>query len=108
MTTNIQSKLTIIAAAALVAAACGFESKSSLMTPASPSNSGTSTGSFVGTWKSQTLATAPDPSTCGNLQWNVTSQSATAIAGNFSAVCAGNLTVSGTAEGQLNGSEIPM
>lgn len=104
MTTATISRLTIMAAAALVAASCAFESKSSV---AAPSTGNTSTSSFVGTWKSQSL-TAPDPSTCGNLQWNVTSQSATAIAGTFSAVCAGNLTVSGTAEGHLNGSEIPM
>jgi hypothetical protein len=110
------SRLTMVAVASLLATACGFESKSSVLVPTAPSNNvsagggsgGTSTSSYVGTWASQTLTTLPSPSECGNLQWNVTSQSASAIAGTFSAVCAGNLTVSGTASGQLNGATIPM
>jgi hypothetical protein len=106
MSTSILSKLTIAATAAILASGCAFEQKSSVLTPVSPTSG--SGGQFVGVWKSQTVTGVPEPSTCGNLQWNVTSQSATAIAGTFSAVCAGGLTVSGTASGQLNGSEIPM
>jgi hypothetical protein len=109
MTINVLSKLTIAAAATMLVAACAFEQKNSVMTPVAPTTgSGGSSSSFVGMWSSQALTTSPDAATCGNLQWNVTSQSATAIAGTFSALCAGNVTVSGTASGQLNGSEIPM
>jgi hypothetical protein len=38
----------------------------------------------------------------------VTSQTVTSIAGNFSTVCAGNLTISGTAAGQLGGDGVPI
>lgn len=108
-------RLMIVAVASLAVTACGFESKSSVLAPTVPSTTsstggggGISTTSYVGTWASQTLTTLPSASECGNLQWNVTSQSASAIAGAFSAVCAGNLAVSGTASGQLNGTTIPM
>jgi hypothetical protein len=104
----------IVAVASLVVAACGFESKSTIVGPTAPSASvpsgsvPTSTTSYVGTWKSQTLPSLPSVSTCGNFQWVVTSQTATSLAGNFSALCAGNLTMTGSAAGQLGGQTIPM
>jgi len=116
MMTKTISRLMTVVAVSLLVTACGFESKStSILAPtastSNPSIGGggtTSLPSYVGTWASQTLTTLPSVSTCGNLQWNVTSQTVSALSGTFSAVCAGNLTVSGTASGQLNGTTIPM
>src|ERR1019366_1282500 len=92
------SQLMMAVAVSLLVTACGFESKSTGILAPTSSTSNPSIGggtasalSYLGTWASQTLTTLPSVSTCGNLQWNVTSQ-----------------TVSGTASGQLNGTTIPM
>jgi hypothetical protein len=101
----------LVLAALLFAAGCGFERRSSSpLTPTEPTpNPGGGTGqSLVGNWSSNALTDLPDPSTCTNLQWRVTNQTSTTIAGEFSATCAGNITVAGTASGQLQGSAIPM
>src|ERR1035437_2788340 len=109
------SRLMTAVAVSLLVTACGFESNSTGILALTSSTSNPSIGggtasvlSYLGTWASQTLTTLPSVSTCGNLQWNVTSQTVSALSGTFSAVCAGNLTVSGTASGQLNGTTIPM
>jgi hypothetical protein len=82
---------------AVAAAACaGFEHKS---TPTSP---GTAVSSLIGVWNSGNIV--PSPDSCSNFQWNATEQTNTSARGSFSATCAGNLTLQGTAEGTLNGS----
>ena len=96
-------------------AACAFQSGST--SNLSPSKVTTATGSAVdagsapsllGTWASQSVA-IPSPSSCGNFQWTVTSQTATSLAGNFSAECPGGVSISGTASGQLvNATTIPI
>jgi hypothetical protein len=59
---------------------------------------------YVGRWASQTSPTAVATlSSCSNFQWNVTSQTATTMTGQFSAVCLGMYQVTGTASGQLDG-----
>ena len=75
-----------------------FEHKSSL------SPTATGIGALSGTWASTNLI--PSPSTCTDFKWNVTEQSSTAAGGNFSATCAGDLKLSGTAQGTLNGALI--
>jgi hypothetical protein len=62
---------------------------------------------LLGTWASQNL-TVPSASSCGNFQWTVTSQTETTLAGNFFIECAGNITITGSARGQLNGNSVPM
>src|SRR5262249_30839522 len=53
--------------------------------------------------------TVPSPSSCGNFQWNVTSQTATALAGTFSATCGGGIAITGEASGQLvNSTTVPI
>jgi hypothetical protein len=105
-----------VVAVLVLAAGCGFENKANVLSPSktasngstAPSSSTPSPGSLVGTWASASvLESLPAPSTCGDFQWTVTEQTATSLSGNFYAVC-GNLTVSGTASGQLVGSTIPM
>ena len=43
----------------------------------------------------------PSPSTCTDFKWTVTEQTATSARGSFSATCAGDLKLTGTAEGTL-------
>jgi hypothetical protein len=94
--------LAFVAAVALVAvstAACfEFEHKSTL----GPTTTGI--GALSGSWSSTNLI--PSPSTCTDFQWNVTDQTATSAGGSFSATCAGELKLSGTARGVLSGSAV--
>jgi hypothetical protein len=55
---------------------------------------------MMGVWASQHL-TPPSPSSCGNFQWRVTAQTATSLAGDFIAECGSDLTITGSASGQL-------
>lgn len=85
-------------AAALAAAGCfGYERKSTLT---GPSASGIS--ALAGNWSSSNII--PTASSCTDFKWNVTDQTATSAKGSFGATCAGDLKVSGTAEGTLNAS----
>jgi hypothetical protein len=85
-------------AIAVAASACfGYERGS---TPASPSGG----GSLVGNWISSSLV--PTPSSCADFKWNITEQTGNTAKGSFSASCAGDLTLNGTAEGTINGSTI--
>jgi hypothetical protein len=98
--------LPLIAFAACVAAACtGFESGKSTGSSTSPTvtvPNGSATGTLVGTWGEPSAFTIPSASTCGNFQWQITSQSDTAVAGSFSAVCDGGIGISASATGVLN------
>ena len=66
-------------------------------TPLSPSeSSSTSVRSYLGTWNGPALTTFPTPQTCGGLQWTIASQTGTQISGDFTASCAGGITLTGT------------
>ena len=81
------------------AAACiGYERNS---TPTSPAGG---TGSLVGNWTSSSLI--PSPSSCADFKWNVTEQTGNTARGSFSATCANDLKLTGTAQGTINGSTI--
>jgi hypothetical protein len=57
----------------------------------------------MGTWATAAAPTlALNPSTCGNLQWAISSQTSSEISGTFSASCAGGISLSGTATGQIS------
>jgi hypothetical protein len=87
--------LAIAAACALVTTGCfSFEHKSNITGPSATGNN-----AFVGTWTSSNLI--PSPSACGNFKWTVSEQTATKAKGAFSATCAGDLNLSGIAEGEL-------
>jgi hypothetical protein len=98
----MMKKLALIAAVSVVAVsstACfEFEHKSTL----GPTATGIS--ALAGSWSSTNLI--PSPSTCTDFQWNVTDQTATSAGGSFSATCAGELKLSGTARGVLSTSVI--
>ena len=85
----------LLSVSALVATGCiGFEHKSSVTEPG-----GAGAGAFMGTWSSSNII--PAPGACTDFKWNVTEQTATSAKGNFSATCAGDLKLSGTAQGSL-------
>jgi hypothetical protein len=86
-------------AVAVLTTACGFERKSSV---AGPSAAGI--GTLMGSWTSSNII--PAPSSCTDFKWNVTEQTGTSAKGSFSATCAGDLRLTGTAQGTLSGSTI--
>jgi hypothetical protein len=88
-----------LAVAGSTAACFGYERGKS---PTSPTAGGS--GSLMGNWTSSSLI--PTPSTCADFKWNVTEQTATAARGSFSATCANELKLTGTAQGSLSGSTI--
>lgn len=113
--------ITLSAAVSIMAltAACGSDRQASVVAPSSATvaarvATGSPTASLLGTWVSaSTMSTAaitslPSLSTCGNFQWQLTSQTATQASGRFTAVCPGNLFVDGTLTGQLGGAIIPV
>jgi hypothetical protein len=59
----------------------------------------------AGAWVSAASVT-PSASTCSDFKWSATEQTATTVKGTFSATCAGDLKVVGTAQGALSGSVI--
>ena len=90
----------VLALAAATASGClGYERKSTLTGP-----SATGIGALSGNWTSGSII--PSPNACSNFKWNATEQTATSARGSFSATCAGELQLTGTAEGTLNGSGI--
>ena len=90
--------LAIVVSAAVAASGCiGFERQSTLTGP-----SASGIGALLGSWSSSNLI--PDPNACSDFKWNVTEQTAATAKGSFSATCAGDLKVTGVAEGSLTGS----
>jgi hypothetical protein len=67
--------------------------------------SATGVAAMMGTWASAS-SVIPSASTCSDFKWNATEQTATRAKGSFSATCAGDLKVTGTAQGVLTGSDI--
>jgi hypothetical protein len=106
--------LALIAIAAF-GTACSFENRTELLTPVAPGplptspapTSPVSTDPFVGTWTSTEIA-IPTVGSCSNFQWQVTQATGDSLAGNFSATCDGNIVVTGTASGRLEGNSVPL
>lgn len=87
----------LVAVSAFAASGCiGFERKSSATSPTTAGS-----GALMGEWTSNNII--PAPSSCTNFVWSVTEQTATSAKGNFSATCAGELKVTGTAQGAFSG-----
>jgi hypothetical protein len=103
----------VVLVALAFAGACSFERGSTPLAPSTPSSTSTQTSapaptpasgtpSYVGTWATAAAPVAAlNPSTCGNLQWAVSSQTSSQITGTFSAQCAGGISLTGTASGQV-------
>jgi hypothetical protein len=90
---------TLVWVAATAASGCfGYERRS----PLSPTATGTA--ALLGSWSS--ASALPSPTSCTNFRWNVTEQTGSTASGTFSATCAGNLQVAGTANATLSGSNV--
>ncbi len=90
-----------LAACAVATACVGYESKTTVTSPTS-----SSVEALVGTWTSASTNIIPSPASCTDFKWTPTQQTPTSAMGSFSATCAGDLKVSGTAAGTLSGSTI--
>jgi hypothetical protein len=88
-----------LAALALAGGCLGFEHNSTLTGP-----SEVGVNALMGTWAS--AGGVPSPSTCTDFQWTATQQTNASAKGSFSATCANDLKVTGTAEGTLSGSNV--
>ncbi len=109
------SSFSFLALAVVIAAGgCAFERGSTGVSPSSSSDTPAQTSApagttpivdaqaYMGTWSTAAAPTlALNPSTCGNLQWSISSQTSSQISGTFSAACAGGISLSGTATGQI-------
>jgi hypothetical protein len=88
--------LITVLSSALIASGCiGFERQSG--TPTGPNAAGN--GSLLGSWTSSNII--PSPTSCTDFKWNVSEQTQVSAKGSFSASCAGDLKVAGTAQGQF-------
>jgi hypothetical protein len=91
---NIVLAAVLSVSAFAVSGCLGFEHKSSVTGP-----SASGTNAFMGSWSSANII--PSPSACTDFVWNVQEQTATSAKGSFSATCAGDLKLTGTAQGNL-------
>ena len=82
---------------AFVSVGCDMQRLSNALAPTGLDVSGASTAvnGLVGKWASLTGTDVASLKTCSNFQWNVTSQTATSINGQFSVVCLGTYNVTG-------------
>ena len=91
--------------AALLAAACGFETTRDVVAPTEHLGS---SAAAVGVWTSMSFS-PPDPKSCGNFEWKITSQTSTSMAGDFSASCMnGSVEITGSASGHIDGTIVPI
>jgi hypothetical protein len=97
MKNRILALMLSITAAVGTSACIGYERESSLTGP-----SAISTNALLGSWSAANII--PSPNTCTDFVWNVSEQTAISAKGAFSATCAGDLKVSGTAEGAFTSS----
>jgi hypothetical protein len=91
----------IILLVAVASGGCSYESKT---TTTGPSTTGLA--SLIGNWGSASAAVIPTASTCVDFKWNATEQTGTSAKGTFSATCAGDLKLDGTASATLSGTTI--
>ena len=85
----------LLSISALVASGCiGYESGSNITGP-----SASGANAFLGNWTSTNII--PSPTACTDFKWDVSEQTGTSAKGNFSATCAGELKLTGTAQGNL-------
>jgi hypothetical protein len=95
--------LASLLAAAALATGCELLNRDKDASPTGPGSTNTSIDLFAGTW---TSAAASSATTCGNIQYTVTPTSGNAAHVTFAATCAGNIQVSGTGSGKVNGAAL--
>lgn len=98
----------------MLGAGCALETESNITAPSASTPAPTISGlspeasALVGVWASQNGFSLPDPSTCGNFEWQIASQSETALSGSFSATCGGSISLSARASGERNGDSVTL
>lgn len=105
----LRLRLGLPLAAVLFTACAGFEEQRTLLVPTStnptpepgPGPTVGASGPMVGVWAADAEFAPPDVATCGNFQWQISSQSDTSLSGTFSATCGGNLTINGSGTGHM-------
>jgi hypothetical protein len=94
---NLNALTAAVAIAGFSAGCIGYERESTI----GPSGGG---AALLGNWTSGNLI--PQPGQCSDFTWDVTEQTGNTARGTFSASCAGDLRLTGTAQGTLSGSTI--
>jgi hypothetical protein len=89
----------VIAASLLPLVGCFGYERSSTLGP-----SATGAAALLGSWSSSDLIPAAE--SCTDFKWDVTEQSGNSASGSFSATCANDIRVQGTATGTLTGSTV--
>jgi hypothetical protein len=92
---------TILCFAAAASACVGYSNKTSVTGPGA-----TGVAALMGNWASAGAGAVPSPSTCTDFKWSPTEQTQSSAKGSFSASCAGDLKVTGTATATLSGGAI--
>lgn len=112
MRTSRLTSTALAAAIPFLASACTYQQTTDFLTPTAPTlQAGPSApiggvGPLGGIWAAEADFSSPDSWSCTGFQWNVTTQTATTISGTFIGVCSGTVLVSGSASGELRGSDI--
>src|SRR5215213_11017333 len=114
----------------MLTSACGFQSKSKVLMPTSPSSVNTAAGSdssassgssgssssasssggsvFAGTWFSSTMNGLPNISSCSDIKWQISNLTPTEVNGTVEATCGGAVTITADLTGKLNGEVIDL
>jgi hypothetical protein len=112
--TRVSSYAVVVVMLSAGVVACDYKHSSTSTSPSSIANGAAAgVGSLLGVWSSGSGGTGgslpvPDPKSCSNFQWSITQQTGNAVSGTFSAVCMNAISLSGTANGQLVGTSVPM
>ena len=96
-----RSLFVLVSLAAVLAAGC----QNLFTQTTSPSTTTPTVQGMAGSWASVASATPP-AGTCTNFHWTITEFTGTSGSGTFTATCAGNLQVAGTANGTLAGTTV--
>ena len=97
-------RIALLVTLAVSASACGKMFKNIFNSPTEPSANG-DVRSYLGTWAGPTAA--PVAQSCGSLQWKITSQTGGQASGDFSAVCADDVSLAGTMTATHGETSIP-
>ena len=96
--------LVVAALSALLGAGCQGLLTQNMTSPSSTVSA--SVQGMAGAWASVSAVTPAPAGTCTNFHWTITEFTGTSGSGSFTAACAGNLQVAGTALGTLSGTTV--
>lgn len=91
----------VVTISVAVGGCVGYQSKTTMTGPTAAG-----VNAMMGNWTSATASVIPAAASCTDFKWNATEQTSSSAKGTFTASCAGDLKVAGTATGTLNGTVI--